>query len=604
MTELAIIGLGAWGLSVLERTVSRARRTGAPLRVHVVEPGKSSAGVYGLDQPDFLVLNVACGQIRLYAAADQEPEPPYGLSLHEWAVARGYRWFEHECRMDPRGTPIGPGDYLPRRMMGEYLGWFYEALAASAPPNLEIVRHFASATDVVAEGGGRERVVLDDGSTIAVSHVVITSGHTWNAEPTAPPGRVAERRPYPVDYFDQAVPAGAPIAVSGMGLVAMDLIAALTIGRGGRFLAEGDQLRYARSRREPTIMLYSRSGMPYCAKSAYATDPTGSYEPIVCTTETFARLRHADGARSRRQVDFRIEVQPLVFAEMQCRYLVHAALRADGPEASVAVHSRLRDAWRDGSLAEVVERLEVAYGRFDPASHLYAGAGRRFESSREYESTVYSMLEEDLREALSVGGSPIKAAEEVTRLLRDQLRSVIEFGGLSLESYVEFQSNVRSRINRIEAGPPPARIQQLHALMDAGVVRVPFGPSPEVSPTSDGRVTIRSTQLDRLHVSTVSLVVRGHLEMPSLARSVSPLLSRLYARGRLTQFTYGDVPVGSVAIDEAFHPYDVEGRIQAHLSLLGVLTEGVRYFTHYLPSPQSRLRAVLDAQSCVEAIVG
>ena len=52
------------------------------------------------------------------------------------------------------------------------------------------------------------------------------------------------------------------------------------------------------------------------------------------------------------------------------------------------------------------------------------------------------------------------------------------------------------------------------------------------------------------------------------------------------------------------HPYDAEGRLQPNLSLLGVLTEGVRYFTHYLPSPRSRLRAVLDAEYCVEKIVG
>jgi hypothetical protein len=91
--------------------------------------------------------------------------------------------------------------------------------------------------------------------------------------------------------------------------------------------------------------------------------------------------------------------------------------------------------------------------------------------------------------------------------------------------------------------------------------------------------------------------------LPSLARSVSPLLSRLYAKGRLTQLSYGDTAVGSVAISEGFHPYDIEGRVQAHLSLLGVLTEGVRYFTHYLPSPRSRMRAVLDAQACVDAII-
>jgi hypothetical protein len=29
----------------------------------------------------------------------------------------------------------------------------------------------------------------------------------------------------------------------------------------------------------------------------------------------------------------------------------------------------------------------------------------------------------------------------------------------------------------------------------------------------------------------------------------------------------------------------------------------VRYFTHYVPSPKSRLRAFLDAQRCVEEIL-
>ena len=67
------------------------------------------------------------------------------------------------------------------------------------------------------------------------------------------------------------------------------------------------------------------------------------------------------------------------------------------------------------------------------------------------------MIDDDLTEALRPGGSPVKAAQEVLRILRDQLRSVIEFGGLSLDSYVEFQSNVRGRINRLEAGVPPMR---------------------------------------------------------------------------------------------------------------------------------------------------
>jgi hypothetical protein len=256
----------------------------------------------------------------------------------------------------------------------------------------------------------------------------------------------------------------------------------------------------------------------------------------------------------------------------------------------------------EGRFDQAVEELEARYGRFDPASHIFAGAGNHYVSARDYQAQVYEMVEADLDEALTEGGSPVKAAQEVMRILRDQLRSVLEFGGLSLESYIDFQSNVRGRINRLEAGPPPLRSQQLLGLLDAGVVRIPFGPNPEVS-AADGRVALRSTQLDQLSAATVHGIVRGHLDLPSLSRSVSPLLNRLYAKGRLTQLSYGNTAVGSVAINEAFHPYDAEGRLQPNLSLLGVLTEGVRYFTHYLPSPRSRLRAVVDAQACVESFI-
>src|SRR6202034_1806793 len=146
------------------------------------------------------------------------------------------------------------------------------------------------------------------------------------------------------------------------------------------------------------------------------------------------------------------------------------------------------------------------------ADYVFAGAGRHYTSSRDYQSQVYDMVEDDLDEALTVGGSPVKAAQEVLRILRDQLRSVIEFGGLTLESYIDFQSNVRGRINRLEAGPPPMRSQQLLALLDADMVKVPFGPYPEVSAADDGKVVIRSTTLTKSRQATVNGVVRGHLD--------------------------------------------------------------------------------------------
>jgi uncharacterized NAD(P)/FAD-binding protein YdhS len=605
MIEMAIVGLGSWGLCVLERTVSRARQARTPVRVHLVEPARLGGGAYAAEQPDFLVLNNACGQLSLYAAPDGDAFPPYAVGLYQWAVACGYRWVGYECRIGAGGDPILPTDYLPRRLMGEYLGWFYNTLVDYAPPNLEIVRHYAAAVDISPALHGREAVLLDNDTTLTVNHVVLTSGHTWNHEGGAD-GGVHYLQPYPIESLDQSAPAGSSLAVAGMGLVCYDVLAALTIGRGGTFedrCDRADRKRYVPSGREPTITLYSRSGAPYCAKSATGVDPYGQYQPVVCTPEEFAALTNAGASPVRRHVDFRAELLPLVFAEMQARYYIQASLLTDGDVKSTEVRAVLRQGWVDGYYEKAVDVLEPRYGRFDPATHLFAGSNSYYLSAADYQGQVYDMIEDDLTEALRPGGSPVKAAQEVLRILRDQLRSVIEFGGLSLDSYVEFQSNVRGRINRLEAGVPPMRSQQLLALLDAGVVRIPLGPDPQLAACTDG-VRLSSTALDEPTAATVDGVVRGYLDMPSLARSGSPLLNRLYAKGRLTQLSYGDTPVGSVAINEDFHPYDTEGRLQPNLSLLGVLTEGVRYFTHYLPSPRSRLRAVYDAQDCVDAVIG
>jgi uncharacterized NAD(P)/FAD-binding protein YdhS len=602
MIDVAIVGMGAWGLCVLERTISRARLSDHPIRVHAIESGVLGGAAYGPGQPDYLVLNNACGQLSLYASPDSAVTPGYSLSLFEWACSRGYRWVGDQCRIGEGGRPITAGDYLPRRLMGEYLTWFYETAIRELPPNLEFVRYHSAAVDIVAQGDDRERVVLADGRSIVVHHVVLTSGHTPNQEPPARPGEVAYRAAYPIERLAESPAPGETVAVSGMGLVGYDVIAGLTTGRGGAYRDTDDRKVYLPSGREPVIMLYSRSGMPYCAKSVTGVDPTGDYRPVVCTPEAFAAIR-GDELTPRRKVDLRAELLPLLLAEMRARYYVQAAGVSSGPVYAQRTRDRLAQAWADGTFDAVTEELAVRHGAFDPEEHVFPGENGQYASSAEYQKHFYAMVEDDLDEALLPWGSPVKAAQEVLRILRDDIRSIIEFGGLSLGSYVDFKHNVKGRINRLEAGPPLFRSQQLLALMDAGIVQVPFGPDPELRPAANGRVEISSTQLDIPHTATVSSVIRGHLDMPSLANSASPLLARLYGRGRLTELRYGTTTVGSVALSEDFHPSDGEGRVQPTISVLGVLTEGARYFTHYLPSPRSRIRAVLDAQACIEAII-
>lgn len=596
VAEFVIVGLGSWGLSVLERAVGRARLTRRPARIHVVEPD-APGGVYRSDLPDYLVLNVPCGQISLWArpAPPGEQEPAYAVGLHEWAVTRGYRWDGYHCRVGGAGAVPGPGDFLPRRVMAEYLEWFYRTVVLDAPPWVEVIHHAASALDVVATAGG-EAVHLDDGSVIEADHVVLTTGHTHNEEPCA--DGVRRWRPYPVAELDRAAGPGAPIAVEGMGLVAYDILAALTVARGGRFVEDRGDIRYERSGNEPRIILFSRSGVPYPAKTLKGADPTGSYTPVACTPEAFAALR----SQRPGTIDFRAQILPLLLDEMRARYhLWHAGRAGPGPEAEL--RRRLAAARAGGCFDREMAVLRRRHGHFDPAEILFLGVGAKYESASDYERWLLDLIAEDLSDATAPAGSPVKAAQEVTRIVREDMRSVVEYGRLTRDSYIDFQSNIRSRISRLDAGPPVYRARQLAALFEAGVVRAPLGPAPELRAAGSG-VELRSTSLRNPRSERVGAVVRGHLDMPSLTRSTSPLLRRLAASGRLAELSYDGQRVGSVALDEDAHPVSAAGVPQRTMSLLGVLTEGTRYFTHYVPSPRLRLRAVLDAEAIVEAVLG
>ncbi len=101
----------------------------------------------------------------------------------------------------------------------------------------------------------------------------------------------------------------------------------------------------------------------------------------------------------------------------------------------------------------------------------------------------------------------------------------------------------------------------------------------------------------------VDVVIRGHLEEPRIAGSASQLLTQLYNRGRVSQFRYGEVAVGSVDLTPDSHPIDIDGRPQLSISMFGVLTEGVRHFTAYIPSPRSRMRAFEDVGACVTELL-
>jgi hypothetical protein len=612
LLRIAIVGLGPWGVCALERVVTTARQglpSGLEVEVHVIEPGTPGSGVYDVTQPDYLLLNAPCGQLCMYPFASEADQPCYGVGLFDWAVARGYRWVGDRCAIDPSGEPIEAHHFLPRRLMGEYLQWFYRALMAGAPSTVHIVHHPTSAVDLVTTVNGSEEVCLADGRTVIVDHVIVTSGHTANENAGKGGSHPSELSPYPVTPYVEKLPVGAKVGVAGIGLVAIDVAVALTVGRGGQFVENGQGLRYRPSGHEPVIHMFSRSGLPFTAKSVTGVDRTDVYKPIICTPQSLDVLSGRSNGH-RRLVEVRTELLPLLFGEMYARYYAQVAFQAGSVVDAAAVRERLRAAWVDKRFRDEIACLAERFGKFD-AEALFFGHQPKYQCTDDYERFVYQALADDLREAEVPGGaSPVKSAAEVFRIFRDPMRSVVEQGGLSLDSYMDFNADICSRIHRLVAGPPALRSRQFLALMDAGVLRLPYGPAPALGPAMNGRdprlarTRISSTAFARPHMADVDVVIRGHLDDPRIDGSASQLLTRLYNRGRVSQFRYGAVTVGSVDLTPDSHPIDIDGRPQRRISMFGVLTEGVRHFNHYIPSPKSRIRAFEDLGACVAEILG
>ena len=602
VSEVAIIGMGPWGLAVLERllTASRAEAGRRHLVIHVVEPGTPGPGVYALDLPPHLIMNTPCGQISLWPGEPEEATLPYQVGLLQWARTHGYSWHDDLCVPEAGGRELTEHDFLPRSVVGRYLSWFYQQLVQSAPRGTEVVLHPAEAVDVRPMGRYREVVHLNSGELLEVDQVMLTSGHTGNR----PGSELDAIALTPTQAMDPGLEVGpsTQIAICGMGLSGLDVLTVLTSGRGGRFAdLGGGRLRYIPSGNEPRIAMFSRSGLPPLAKAVGMRNATTAYSPGIWTSDAVSQLRGPEG---RSPLNWRRDLLPLLLGEMQLEYYTQAGRLAHGAPAAAEIRARLIRAWGRGVFPCEVASLADQLGRFEPLEHLYPQPAGGFKSSHDYEGFVVQLVGSDLAEALRDGGtSPVKRAFEVLRFLRDPIRRAVEFGGLDPESHREFFPGVRSRINRLVAGPPARRAQQLLALVQAGIVCFPYGPSPDVRGGPRGGAEIRSTALDTEVCAKVDILVRGFLEDPMVDRSSSPLIDNLFSAGRLQRIEPSSPGAGGVSLTRESHPVDARGREQQRVWVFGPLTEGARYFTNCIPSPGSRRWSFVEAGRCAAEVL-
>ncbi|WFE47839.1 FAD/NAD(P)-binding protein [Verrucosispora sp. WMMD1129] len=597
---VAIVGLGSRGCSVFERIVALARLgvPGAPTRVEIIDPRSDGQGLHGTDQPDYLLLNTLCGEISMYP--DEESVGSYcgpaGPDLHSWVTERGLRLAEDGHTLGPAGRPVRPTDFLPRRVLGEYLRWFFEQVRRGVPDGMRVTVHRSAAVDLDSDQRGGVTITLADGSHVRTDYAFLTIGHTGNEPPPEGAGDAgADRRitdPYPLPRRLDVIGAGETVAVAGFGLSAMDVIASLTVGRGGRFERQGGALRYRPSGAEPRILLYSRSGVPFRARPDRAEIAT-AFPPIALTRAAVRRLRDAG------PIDFDRAILPLLMIEMRVAYHRCRTLLRDGPDAQEQLAAGLAEAAGDGKLVAAVDSLDRLHGGIDPAELWDGSAAVRMEDSDSYQRWLLATIRADLDEAdRGVLGSPIKAALEAIRDVRDFLRDAVAAQGLAPGSREHFFGQMVPLMNRAVVGPQKDRHHELVTLAEAGLIRFPLGPAPRAAfDPGAGRWELTSTRLATVHREHADWLCAGSSPWPTVHSSASPLVRSLYQRGRLRRHAPGSAAVHAADVDANLHPVGEDGS-DPRLWLIGPLCEGPTFYNHLIPTP-GYSRAFVDAHRCV-----
>jgi hypothetical protein len=599
--SVVIVGMGQRGLTLLERlqAVLSERELGVGIDLHLIDPSIPGQGIHEWTQPEHLLVNTIAAQVTMYCDDSVTDSGPVlsGSSLLEWALEQGYKKLDGRYVISDVGEPIDENTYLPRAVMGKYLTWVYDRLIEGLPDYVTVFNHRRDAVNIVPFDNGRIEVQLDGGFRIGADYVFMTMGHSLGGKDSfdrkfdelVSHGKSGNshlayfRMPYPITSLN-SISSQAKVAICGTGLTATDAISALTLGVGGKFeKISSTRYQYIPCGREPKITVFSRQGLPAGGRAVNQKGTYGQYKARFFTRDFVDRSRQNNRReRGNEQLDFDRDLWPTLKKEMAYVYSSSLKGEFDDP-ATYQV---------EPEIAAAIDSLMV------PAANL------TFADQDDYREYVRQHLEDDIADCF--GGNvnnPRKAAADILRDIRDNIRHAVDYGRLTPESHRRFLSYWCSISNRVASGPPKERNMEMAALIDAGVVSF-FGPKPDIGyDEACCRFTLSTNRFAEPVTEKFDVLIRAKVDLFEPESSPAPLIRNMLAAGVIKPFRNGDFKPSGIDVDGAVNVIDRNGKVIRNLWALGYVVEGAHFYTYVLPRPYSNSRGLQDAGRAVVTMV-
>ncbi|MCL5226414.1 FAD/NAD(P)-binding protein [Pseudomonas nunensis] len=580
--RIAIIGSGPRGLSVLER-LAALMLTQPPVRqvmVYLIDSAPMGTGrIWRTDQPRHYVMNTVAEEVSSFSGPlDDGPlRPGAGPSLAQWWSA-----------VDPAYP--GPNSYAPRAVHGEYMQFVLSTIEASFKSNISLHRIGGRVVDLL--NTTQTRVLeLDNGQSLEVDKVVIATGHPtpeltgWEKElqqfASQTQGLAFIRGDSAADMPLSLIESHHHVGIVGLGLAFHDIVAALTVGRGGRFSVVNGVTSYIPSNLEPKLFAGSRSGMLIPARGRNQKGPNFQYQPMCITREKI------DALQKRGDIDFSTEVLPLLLIEINIVYFATAIRIQKGAAAELQFKSCVAQlpSLSLQALADEAARFGVSELAVLDLNRLARPfQSEHFSNPADFAQALDRVLLEDLHNAREGNvDNPLKAALDTIRDTRALIRSVVDFGRLTPRTHrMDFLQEYAPTSLFLTAGPPLYRTEQIRALIAAGVLTL-VGPETIYSTDIEQqKLTIESPRVKNSR-HLLDVVIDGRIPSPDLLRDPSILTRNLVRRGYwnnyINQGADEEFVTGGVSVTPApYHPVNQHGQPMQDLYVLGLPSEHTRWF--------------------------
>jgi uncharacterized NAD(P)/FAD-binding protein YdhS len=617
--RICIVGAGPRGTIALDRICANAPALtpGIAVEVNVVDPYPPGAGrVWNPDQPRDLLMNTVAGDVTVFTDHTVRCAGPLapGPTQYEWTrMVAGGQVPDASREARAEAGPMEPWSYASRALQGEYLSWAFRHIAGRAAAGVTVRVHQTRAVAVEDLPDGRQEVRLESGAPpLLVDAVILAQGH-YDVSPTRREREMSDfASRHGLHYVPPSSPAeaslagiraGEPVILRGLGLNFYDYMILLTEGREGRFTREDGRLRYLPSGLEPVLHAGSGRGMPYRARAEIRQEVVPRYRPDFLTARVIRGLRASAGSG---RTDFLRHLFPLVSKEVAWAYyrvlLAEAGPRRLGRLIAEFPGHEWGSPAMEKLLAELVPdpALRWSWDALDrPAD------GHDFASPAAFKSWLAEQVREDLRQArLGPARSAAKAAAAAMRDLRDEIRQVVSHRGISGSSYRDHLDGWFSGLNNyLASGPPASRIEQLLALVEAGVVE-PVG--PDMTVTLDERAGAFAATSPRVPGARVlaAALIDARLPATDLRRAEDPLLTALHAGGQCRAHVIPDngggagYETGGLDVTETtFQVIDAHGARHPGRFSYGPPTESVEWVTAIGARPYVNSRTLQHGDS-------